>query len=585
MAKIPTTPLSKLLEYQIPHTIRLLECLLKRNRVLDASDTGTGKTYCAIAAAKMLGFKPFIICPKSVITSWAEVCKIFEIDYLGISNYEMLKNCRYYTPNSEPVACPYMDRVMQKTVDKKTKKEKEEAVYQFYLPADTLVIFDEAHRCKNSNTETSKLLIALSRVNLKIMLLSATISDKINCFKPFGVILGFYQELTGYKSWMLAKKKAMDNQALRYKYTKKYNLENSPEEEDDGDITKPDPDQMAVQIIHQAVFPAVGSRMKISELGDLFPSNTISANSYNLASSDEVDAVYREINLILEQLKKLHDVSQALARLIRARQKAEMLKVPLFLELALEALESGYSVVIFVNYVDTLENLHKDLTKYNPQVIRGGQSLEDRDANIQAFQSNRSKVIIAMCQAGNVGISLHDKHGGHPRMSIISPTWSGQDMKQVLGRIHRAGSKSPAIQKIVYVAKTYEEEICALIKNKLKNIDGINDCDLTGPKIPKQELEEIFGTESVISGQEINYEPRQLTEPNLANPIVQVGLGPTIVLDDEPDLDALTVQMNNLTHTDISGSVSEKIGEVKQLGEPRKKKRTVRYKKISDTNL
>ena len=56
-----------------------------------------------------------------------------------------------------------------------------------------------------------------------------------------------------------------------------------------------------------------------------------------------------------------------------------------------------------------------------------------------------------MIQAGGVGVSLHDLHGGHPRMSIISPTWSGQDLKQVLGRIHRAGSKTPAIQKIVFV--------------------------------------------------------------------------------------------------------------------------------------
>ena len=46
----------------------------------------------------------------------------------------------------------------------------------------------------------------------------------------------------------------------------------------------------------------------------------------------------------------------------------------------------------------------------------------------------------------------------HPRMSIISPSWSGQEMRQTLGRIHRAGSKTPAIQKIVYVAQTYEEQ-------------------------------------------------------------------------------------------------------------------------------
>jgi predicted fused transcriptional regulator/phosphomethylpyrimidine kinase len=67
-------------------------------------------------------------------------------------------------------------------------------------------------------------------------------------------------------------------------------------------------------------------------------------------------------------------------------------------------------------------------------------------------------------------------------MSIISPTWSGQDIKQVLGRIHRAGSQTPAIQKIVYCAKTYEDKLLEIINQKIKNIDAINDKDLISSK-------------------------------------------------------------------------------------------------------
>ena len=95
-----------------------------------------------------------------------------------------------------------------------------------------------------------------------------------------------------------------------------------------------------------------------------------------------------------------------------------------------------------------------------------------------------------MQQAGGVGISLHDIHGNHPRMSIISPSWSGQEMRQTLGRIHRAGSKTPAIQKIVYVAKTYEEQMCNIIKTKLRNIDALNDGDLNEYNLEKIDYEE-----------------------------------------------------------------------------------------------
>ena len=72
----------KLLNYQVEHVERLAYSLTSYNRVLDASDTGTGKTYTSVAVCKIFGWKPFIICPKSVITSWLKVLKFI----LYISN-------------------------------------------------------------------------------------------------------------------------------------------------------------------------------------------------------------------------------------------------------------------------------------------------------------------------------------------------------------------------------------------------------------------------------------------------------------------------------------------------------------------
>ena len=75
-------------------------------------------------------------------------------------------------------------------------------------------------------------------------------------------------------------------------------------------------------------------------------------------------------------------------------------------------------------------------------------------------------------------------------MSIISPTWSGQDTQQALGRIHRANGKTPTIQKIIYVAETYEEHVCELMKEKLINITGINDLNLSGLEISLEKYQE-----------------------------------------------------------------------------------------------
>lgn len=522
----------KLFPYQIPHKFQLLEALGVNSRILDASDTGTGKTYITISLCRDLGLRPFVICPKAVIPVWADVCKLFDVNYFGISNYEMLKNCKYYTENFEPAQCPYMDVDYKETtkINKKNKKKntqtkiisstnstlkgihstskckinsrdsndstdstdsseisdieddnyvekisklsnkpleetikKKEPSYIFHLPDDVIIIFDEAHRCKNMTSATNKLLIGLSKCKNKIIILSATITDKVECFRPFGLFFGFYDEPRKYKLWLNNKFKAL-------KYDKyKTNI-----------LTQ----NIELDIIHNAIFPNYGSRMKIKELGGLFPSNSIAANCYYMENHNEVEEIYAEINDALRNLSDREKRANQLAKITYARMKIEMLKVSLYIDLATEGIENNYSVVIFVNYKNTMDyiGLHMD-KHYDISYIMGGQSIEERQNNIDNFQNNRSKLMVAMIQAGGVGISLHDIHGNNPRMSIISPPFAGDIMRQCLGRIHRAGSKTPAIQKIVYIAKTYEENICQIIKRKLTTIDAINNGDLIGSSV------------------------------------------------------------------------------------------------------
>lgn len=449
--------LTKLLSYQVAHTLQLIECLKLKNRVLDASDTGTGKTYVAIAVASILNLKPFIICPKSVISNWIKVCDEFNCPYIGISNYEALKNNSYYDGfksfgELDPITCPYMtiDLEVINKEELNPKKIKYQKKFKFKFPENTLIIFDEAHRCKNYGSQTSNLLMAIIQNNIKVMLLSATITDKINCFKPFGCVFNFYSKPENFRSWITR------HRLYEKEKYKDWNLDN-----------------IKLDIIHHCVFPRFGSRLKIAELGDLFPKNNIQVDSYYLDNHQEVDKIYKEINQEILDIKYLEDRSESLAKLLRARMRIEMLKVPIYIDLAQEGLDSGYSVVIFVNFSATLEYICHH-TNSNC-IIRGGQTIEERQKNIDDFQANRSKLIVVMIQAGGVGVSLHDLHGKNPRMSIISPTWSGQDLKQVLGRIHRANGKTPVIQKIVFVKDTEEDNICGLIKKKLTNIQAIND--------------------------------------------------------------------------------------------------------------
>ncbi len=232
--------------------------------------------------------------------------------------------------------------------------------------------------------------------------------------------------------------------------------------------------------INQMLFPDRASRIRIDALGNLFPETQINATPYDMGKKreQEIEAEYKKIYLELEKLKNKEekDKSNILVKMLRAQQKIELLKVPLFIELANDFLTNNYSVVIFVNFTQTLELLAKEL--FTTSIIYGQQTQVERDLVIDNFQNNKTRIVICNIKAGGTGVSLDDQKGGFPRISLISPTWSSIELTQALGRIHRAGSKSKSLQRIVYVANTVEEKIAEKLEKKIKDINTINNGDL-----------------------------------------------------------------------------------------------------------
>ena len=430
--------------------VKLTEAIRKYGSALDASDTGVGKTFTALGVAKLMNTKPLVIAPKAVLTSWKHAAEGLGVEVLDILNIEKLKagKTQWLKSHREPPS---------------PNGRKKKRTFVWTLPPNTMIIWDEVQNAGGNGTENAKILALTKAYGIRVLCLSATVAESPLKLKAVGYLLGLHHYRDHY-SWCLRNgcyKGLWGGLQFTTAKSKAHRVQ---------------------QEIHKHIFPERGVRMRIQEL-DSFPENTVLAEAFNLdRGTKEVNQIYDEME---DHLKNPDDQENPLTIQLYARQQTELLKLPLLRDLACDLLDEGKSVVVFLNFKESLNRFIEEMKGRHPDAenivsIYGGQSREERDKAIAEFQADRSRIIVSMIQAGGVGISLHDLRGEYPRVSLINPNYNAVQLKQALGRIHRAGAKTKCLQIVVFIADTIEEVACEAVKRKLDNLSLLNDGDLSG---------------------------------------------------------------------------------------------------------
>lgn len=418
-------------DYQFMHVADLKNSIQNNNIALDCSSTGTGKTFTSIAVCKELNLKPIIICTKSNIINWFNICRKFGVEPTGVSNYESIRNCKIFNKDLKSEKCFFL-----------TKNLNDEFKWNIKNPKNTILIFDEVHKCKNNKSILGKLLIS-SKHQCKILMISATVCDKPNDFMIFGYMLGFYNRIKQFQNWIKNLIK-----------------------EDNIDLKKKNS-------LNKLLFPDKGSRMLLDDIKHKLPKNNIIFDCYYV-NTDDLNKI--NDNLIVIKKDKINNFNN----ITKNRQNIEKIKIPIIYDEIIKYNELSCSIVVFINFIDTLNEISNKLNKdkLDFSIIKGNQSIDDRHKNIELFQINKNKIILCMIQCGGESINLNDKVGKYPRISLISPSLSSIDLLQAIGRSYRTDSKSNCIQKIIFCANTYEEKISKILKKKNDFINQLCDEDL-----------------------------------------------------------------------------------------------------------
>ena len=158
--------------------------------------------------------------------------------------------------------------------------------------------------------------------------------------------------------------------------------------------------------------------------------------------------------------------------------------------------KAGMDVNELLEMTDLDEVEDRELLNLPPELRLGAQSIEERQREIDKFQSGKTHYAIYTFKAGGVGLSLHHsdeltefkcrrKESGYAveedipnvpvrqRETFLAPTYSGIDMAQGLWRVPRITSLSDTIQTILLYQGTVEMDIFEILSKKLRCIGAV----------------------------------------------------------------------------------------------------------------
>lgn len=327
-----------------------------------------------------------------------------------------------------------------------------------FHPGIKLIIFDEGHRCGGMKSLNAELLVAAKRQGIKTLFLSATPACNPLQMRALGYALGLH----GDKLEPVVNGRQLPN---FFTWARRHGVKRHPDFKGLHWMLGADKQLEVMAKIRDEIIPAKGVRTTTDSIPD-FPGRSIITELYDIPeSAKQIDALYESMGDALE-----------ITRILYARREIERLKIPIALELAEDYLEKGCSVVFFVNFQDTVEEI---ATKMACGFIDGRVTGAEREAHIENFQSNLARSLVVNNDAGGICISLQDLQGDAPRVGLVFPGFSATSMKQVFGRLARDGGKSDAIYRVILAAGVkVDQKVHRLLGRKLNNLDALVDADL-----------------------------------------------------------------------------------------------------------
>lgn len=436
-----------------------------------ADDMGLGKTIQVLSLLLFLKQTnelhdktngALIVCPASLLSNWKHECALFS-PTLSCEEYHGAKR---KLKNADIILTTYQTLQID---SEKLKKEK----FAF-------VILDEAQAIKNAETKNAKAVKNL-KSNFRLALTGTPIENNLEDLRSiFDFILPTFLG---------------DEKSFREKFRIPIELHG---------------DKNVSRSLNKITAPFILRRLKtdkkiISDLPEKIVANEycnltkVQASLYDALVQSELQQVFNadskikrsaRIFKLLTSLKQIcnHPKAYDENESEDANLSGKMMRL---LEIAKQSLESGEKILIFSQYVETL-NLLQNAIEKNLRAeclqITGKQNLKTRTENVERFQTNvHNRILLVSLKAGGTGLNL--TKANHV---IHYDLWFNPAVEdQATDRAFRIGQTQNVFVTRLISEGTFEEQIDKMIFQK-RNLAGTLQAGETWiSKLSNDELKEI----------------------------------------------------------------------------------------------
>ncbi|WP_083243940.1 DEAD/DEAH box helicase [Formosa sp. Hel1_33_131] len=416
---------------------------MKLKRCIIGDEQGLGKTL--ISLSTVIGVDAFpclVIAPSSTKVNWQREWEKFSNKKAMIlddknknswHNYYQMGVADVFITNYESLKKFFVDFMPPKGKLRKSTDIKMNDKINLFKS----VIVDESHRCKDTSTQQSKLVLRICQGKEYVYLLTGTpvVNKPIDLF-PQLAIMNQHANFGGRKGFLsryCEGGSGADNlKELNYKLNKYCFFRREKK-----DVAKDLPEKQ-----RQTILCDITTRKEYNKAFHEFESYL---KSQGCSDKDIARKLRGEIMVKMGALKRI----SALGKLNEVN------------EFIHEVTDSGEKLIVFCVLHSIVDELKKEFP--NAVTVTGRDNQDQKQASIDAFQNNpNTKLIICNIKAAGVGITLT----ASSRVAFVEYPWTYADCVQCEDRAHRIGQTNNVMCTYFLGNRTIDEDLYKMIQNK-----------------------------------------------------------------------------------------------------------------------